>query len=154
MYFLQEAGETLNLKFQPSHYGPYADNLRHVLSTVEGHFITGYGDGSAPVLEAEPMKPLPGAEDEASRVLADHAETGERVDYVMQVIDGFESRYGMELLASVHWATSHDPSAAADWRVAVEEVHRWTPRKKQTFTAEHIETAWNALRERDLISRV
>ncbi|CRZ16945.1 type II toxin-antitoxin system antitoxin DNA ADP-ribosyl glycohydrolase DarG [Mycolicibacterium neworleansense] len=154
MYFLQEAGEPLNLKFEPGRYGPYADSLRHVLSTVEGHFITGYGDASAPVLEAEAMKTLPGAEEEADRVLADHVQTGERVDRVMQMIDGFESRYGMELLASVHWVTSHDAAAAGDWREAVEQVHRWTPRKKLTFTAEHIETAWNALRERELTPRV
>lgn len=153
MYFLQEAGEPLNLNFQPGHFGPYADNLRHVLSTVEGHFITGYGDGSSRVLEAEAMMPLPGAEDEASRVLADHAETRDRVEQVMRAIDGFESRYGMELLASVHWVASHDGAAAADCREAIERVHQWTPRKKQTFTAEHIEMAWNALRERELIAR-
>lgn len=152
MYFLQAAGEPLKLRFQPGHYGPYADNLRHVLSTVEGHFITGYGDGSSRVLEAEAMMPLPGAEDEASRILADHADTRERVEQVMRAIDGFESRYGMELLASVHWVMSHDGAAAADWREAMERVHQWTPRKKQTFTAEHIEAAWNVLRERDLIS--
>lgn len=153
MYFLQAVGEPLNLKFQPGRYGPYADNLRHVLSTVEGHFITGYGDGNSRVLEAEAMKPLPGAEDEALRVLAEHVETCERVEQVMRAIDGFESRYGMELLSSVHWMVSHDATAAADWREAMEQVHRWTPRKKRTFTAEHIEAAWNVLRERDLIAR-
>jgi len=152
MYFLQAAGEPLNLNFQPGHYGPYADNLRHVLSTVEGHFITGYGDGSSRVLEAEAMKALPGAEDEASRVLADNVETRDRVEEVMRAIDGFESRYSMELLASVHWVASHDATAAADWRKAMEQVHQWSPRKKQTFTAEHIEVAWNALRDRELIA--
>lgn len=152
MYFLQVAGEPLNLNFHPGRYGPYADNLRHVLSAVEGHFITGYGDGSSQVLEAEAMKPLPGAEDEASRVLADNAATRDRVERVMRAIDGFESRYGMELLASVHWVTSHDDAAAADWGEAMERVHQWTPRKARTFTAEHIEAAWNALRERELIA--
>jgi hypothetical protein len=94
------------------------------LSTVEGHFITGYGDGSSRVLEAEAMMPLPGAEDEATSVLADHAETRDRVECVMRAIDGFESKYGMELLASVHWVSSHDAAAAADWREAMERVHR------------------------------
>lgn len=151
MYFLQAAGEPLNLRFQPGHYGPYADNLRHVLSTVEGHFITGYGDGSSPVLEAGAMEPLPGAEEEALRVLAAHPATRERVEQVTRAIEGFESRYGMELLASVHWVASQDAEAAADWRAAMDRVHRWTPRKKQTFTAAHIETAWTVLRERELI---
>jgi len=151
MYFLQVAGEPLNLRFQPGHYGPYADNLRHVLSTLEGHFITGYGDGSSSVLEAEAIKSLPGAEEEARRVLADHPETYERVEQVARAIEGFESRYGMELLASLHWVVSHDPEAAADWRAAMDRVHGWTPGKQRTFTAEHIEAAWTVLRERELI---
>ncbi|MGI8702184.1 MAG: hypothetical protein ACR2JU_13450 [Nocardioidaceae bacterium] len=29
-YFLQAAGEPLRLNFVGHHYGPYADNLRHV----------------------------------------------------------------------------------------------------------------------------
>ena len=44
MYFMQEAGERLRLRFTKGHYGPYAENLRHVLSHIEGHFISGYGD--------------------------------------------------------------------------------------------------------------
>src|SRR5215208_2801766 len=46
MYFLQEAGEPLQLRFKKLHYGPYAENLRHVLSYIEGHFIQGYGDAA------------------------------------------------------------------------------------------------------------
>ncbi|MBD3267981.1 Appr-1-p processing protein, partial [bacterium] len=45
MFFLQEAGEPLQLDFQKGPYGPYAENLRHVLKSVEGHFILGYADG-------------------------------------------------------------------------------------------------------------
>ena len=36
MYFLQEAGEDLRLQYQAKYYGPYADNLRHVLKSLEG----------------------------------------------------------------------------------------------------------------------
>ena len=39
MYFMQESGEPLRLKYVKGPYGPYADNLRHVLNAVEGHFI-------------------------------------------------------------------------------------------------------------------
>ena len=45
MYFLQEAGEPLKLKYEKANYGPYAGNLRHVLRDIEGHLITGYADG-------------------------------------------------------------------------------------------------------------
>jgi len=36
MYFMQEAGEQLRLRFREAPYGPYAENLRHVLKAVEG----------------------------------------------------------------------------------------------------------------------
>ena len=45
MYFMQESGEELRLKYKKAQFGPYADNLRHVLNTIEGHFISGYEDG-------------------------------------------------------------------------------------------------------------
>jgi hypothetical protein len=38
MYFMQEAGENLKLRYSKAPYGPYAENLRHVLSLMEGHF--------------------------------------------------------------------------------------------------------------------
>ncbi|WP_308191941.1 type II toxin-antitoxin system antitoxin DNA ADP-ribosyl glycohydrolase DarG [Gordonia liuliyuniae] len=146
MYFLQVAGEPLKLNYAKNIYGPYADNLRHVLDRVEGHFITGYGDASAKVLDARPIHVFPGAVDEATAALADVPETLARIDKVLETIDGFESMYGMELLATVHWAMADTAEAARDVQTAIEEVHQWTPRKQQMFTDEHIEVAWNALR--------
>lgn len=150
MYFLQVVGEPLRLNYAKNLYGPYADNLRHVLDAVEGHYLTGFGDGSSRVLEAEPVRTLPGATETAASVLAQHPETLERIEKVMDIIDGFESMYGMELLATVHWATAEEPRAATDWHHTVELVHQWTPRKKEMFTDEHIRVAWTALRERGL----
>ena len=48
-YFLQSAGQPLRLRYQASHYGPYADNLNKVLEVMEGHFVRGYGDSQKPV---------------------------------------------------------------------------------------------------------
>src|ERR1039458_2622297 len=36
MYFMQQAGENLRLNYEKGTYGPYAKNLRHVLSVIEG----------------------------------------------------------------------------------------------------------------------
>ena len=44
MYFMQEAGEGLKLQYTKCLYGPYAVNLRHVLTHIKGHFIQGYAD--------------------------------------------------------------------------------------------------------------
>lgn len=63
MYFLQEAGESLRLNYKQHHYGPYAENLRHVLNKIEGHFITGYADGGD--TPNKPLSLLPGAYEKA-----------------------------------------------------------------------------------------
>ena len=67
MYFMQEAGEPLQLKYNKAIYGPYAENLRHVLHAIEGYFVSGYADGGD-----EPHKQLrlvPGAVREAADFL-------------------------------------------------------------------------------------
>jgi O-acetyl-ADP-ribose deacetylase (regulator of RNase III) len=148
MYFLQVAGEPLRLQFTKHRYGPYADNLRHVLRVVEGHYVSGYGDGSSPVQEAEPLTVLPGAFEEALPVLAAHPETAHRIERVLNLAEGFESAYGLELLASVHWVVNEDPAAAGDLDVVVARVQQWNARKGRMFSREHIATAWRALHDR------
>lgn len=148
LYFLQVAGEPLRLKYTKAHYGPYADNLRHALIGLEGHYLTGFGDGSATVADAEPIRVLAGADEDAVRALATHRETGQRIDRVLDLIDGFESAYGMELLASVHWIVQESPEAASDPDVATDLVRRWTSRKGRMFTPEHVRIAWQTLHDR------
>ncbi len=148
MYFLQTAGEPLRLNYVKHHYGPYADNLRHVLRVLEGHYISGFGDGSAPVQEAEPLEVLSGAEDRARSVLAVHPATRQRIARVLELVDGFETAYGLELLASVHWTAQEDPAAAADPAKAEGDVRSWSPRKGRMFTTDHIHTAWTVLHDR------
>lgn len=145
MYFLQTAGEPLRLNYVKGLYGPYADNLRHVLIKVEGHFLTGFGDGSGPVLEAEPLVVLPGAAEEADAVVAAHPELADRVDRVLQLSEGFESAYGMELLATVHWAATAE--GCTDRTCVVDTVHSWNQRKERLFTPSHINTALDHLVE-------
>ncbi len=145
MYFLQEAGQPLKLKFAANLYGPYADNLRHVLRVVESHYLSGYGDGSQTVLTAEPLEVLPGAQAAAMTVLNKNPIALERIERVMALTEGFETPYGLELLASVHWVMRHDQQALADPQVAVEHVRNWTKRKARMFAPTHIQAAWNKL---------
>lgn len=145
MYFLQVAGEDLSLTFTKGRYGPYADNLRKALRSMEGHFITGFGDGSKPVRSAEPIELLPGAAEEADTVLASVPETRARIERVIRLSEGFESAYGMELLASVHWvATTESPDA--DAAVVADLVSRWNARKQRMMGPKHVERAWTHLR--------
>ena len=147
-YFLQEAGQPLRLRYQAAHYGPYADNLNKVLETLEGHFIRGYGDSQKPGAQIEL---LPGAVQQADAFLVHDPDARQRLGRVSDLIEGFETPYGMELLATVHWVAHHaSPGAdnsAADVAGAVERVHAWNPRKREVFKNEHIAVAWHRLAE-------
>lgn len=129
MYFMQEAGEPLRLRFKKANYGPYAENLRHVLNAIEGHLIVGYADGGdAPDKELELV---PGAVEDASRLLAldEHASTRASFERVGDLIEGFESPFGLELLSSVHWILRHEaPQSEED---LTRHVHAWGGRKRQ-----------------------
>ena len=135
-YFLQAAGEPLRLKYQAGIYGPYAHNLNKVLEVMEGHFIRGYGDSQKPEAQIEL---LPSAITEADAFLVDHEACKPRLQRVAELIEGFETPYGMELLATVHWV-AHD--GCTDAEQAIVALHGWNPRKAQIFRPEHIRTAW------------
>lgn len=145
-YFLQEAGEPLRLNYEAGHYGPYAANLNKVLELMEGHFIRGYGDSQKPQAEIEL---LPGAVEEATEFLADKSESLARLERVADLIEGFETPYGMELLATVHWVAHRggpkSDTKAAGVAAAIGQVHAWNPRKQQVFKPDHIRTAWSHL---------
>jgi len=141
-YLLQEAGEPLRLQYEEGHYGPYAHNLNKVLEVLEGHFIQGYGDTQQPDVEIEL---LPGAAQEAEEFLVAHPDSAERLERVTDLIDGFETPYGMELLSSVHWAALHRTPAARDESDAVAVIRSWSERKRRMFAENHIRLAWQHL---------
>jgi O-acetyl-ADP-ribose deacetylase (regulator of RNase III) len=148
-YFLQEAGEPLNLPFVKHQYGPYADPLRHALNRMEGHFIRGVGDG---VVDAD-IEPVEEALREAEQFILQQTQPdlAQRVERVGRFIEGFQSAYGMELLASVHWVATHDEHVAT-LDEAIDAVHRWNPRKRALMQPAHIATAWTRLQEEGWMS--
>ena len=140
MYFMQEAGEPLRLKFQKGSYGPYAENLRHVLNAIEGHLISGYADGGdAP---HKPLELAPGAIEDAAAFLQQHADTRGRFDKVAALVEGFESSFGLELLATVHWILQHESVRSKD--EVVRHTYAWNERKRQ-FNPRQIALAANVL---------
>lgn len=142
MYFAQVAGQELRLNFKKAPYGPYAENLRHVLSHVEGHLLEGYADGGD--RPDKQLQLLPGAINDARALLASDTATKNRFDRVANLVEGYESEFGMELLATVHWVVTQE--SADDLETVVDRVHRWNSRKRQ-FKRRHIEIALYSLRE-------
>lgn len=143
MYFMQEAGEPLKLRYKPGHYGPYAENLRHVLNAIEGHWVSGYADGGDD--PAKRLDLVPGAVEDAARFLANHAETRARFDRVTDLIRGFESPFGLELLSTVHWVAKRREAASVD--EVVEQTYAWNERKRQ-FTPRQIALAHDVLADK------
>ncbi|GIX10385.1 macro domain-containing protein [Elioraea sp.] len=140
MYFMQEAGEPLRLRYAKAIYGPYAENLGKVLARVEGYLVVGYSDGGdAPDKQ---LTLVPGAVEDAMTFLENEAETRARFDRVAALVEGFETPFGLELLATVHWATKEVPAATAD--EIVENVHAWNERKRR-FSPRQIRVALDTL---------
>jgi O-acetyl-ADP-ribose deacetylase (regulator of RNase III) len=149
MYFMQEAGEPLRLKYQKAIYGPYAENLRHVLHAIEGHLVAGYADGGD-----EPDKQLklvPGAVQDAADFLQQHVETRARFNKVAELVEGFESSFGLELLATVHWVIKKENVRTL---VDVEKhTYAWNDRKRH-FSPRQIAIAVDVLTQKGWIEGI
>jgi O-acetyl-ADP-ribose deacetylase (regulator of RNase III) len=147
MYFMQEVGQPLQLRFSKGPYGPYAENLRHVLRTIEGHLVSGYADGGdAP---DKHLELVPGAVKDAETFLEGHNATRTRFDRVADLVEGFETPFGLELLSTVHWVAHHEGAVEAD--TAVARTYAWNERKRQ-FSPRQIALALDVLTKKGWIA--
>ena len=147
MYFLQESGHPLKFRFVKGVYGPYAENLRQVLAKIEGHMIVGYADGGdAPDKE---LALVPGSAADAARFLAEHPKTLRRFDRVVDLVDGFETPFGLELLSTVHWVATYEHAASPD--EATRGAYAWGDRKRR-FSPGQIGVAWKVLGSKGWLS--
>ena len=140
MYFMQEAGEPLRLQYQKAPYGPYAKNLRHVLHAIEGHLVSGYADGGDS--PDKQLKLVPGAIGDATTFLQQHPDTRARFDKVAELVEGFESPFGLELLSTVHWVMKNESVNSMD--EVISHTYTWNKRKGQ-FTLRQIALAADVL---------
>jgi hypothetical protein len=142
MYFMQEAGEPLRLRWVRGPYGPYAENLRHVLQRIEGYYVHGYADGGeAP---GKQLALVPGAAEEASEYLSSHVDTRNRFGRVADLVEGFETSFGLELLATAHWLLTRE-RVAPD--AVVPAAYAWNARKRR-FSPRQIHLAVDVLAEK------
>lgn len=139
-YFMEEAGEPLRLSYVKARYGPYAEKLRHVFRHIEGYFITGYADGAdRPDVQLELV---PGAVRDAAQFLAEHPDTQCRFERVADLVEGFETPFGLELLSTVHWVVRKEGAITPAQVTAA--VYSWGERKLR-FTPEQIRLALDVL---------
>lgn len=141
-YLAQTAGEnSFDLDFKEAEYGPYADKLRFLLQTLNGHYISGLGDFNS----KSDIELMVGAEQEAVSFLSEHPETQRRLEIVARLIEGFETPYGMELLATVHWAATRKSAETPEDALRI--VRSWTARKGNLFGEDHVRITWERLED-------
>ena len=147
-YFLQAAGQDLGLRFEKHLYGPYSEQLRHALNRMEGHFILGLGDGS---VDSE-IEPAPDALQDADYFLAASGDQSirQRLARLEELIDGFQSPYGMELLSTVHWVAHQEPGVDSP-ESALSAISTWNARKKRLMQPVHVRAAWERLADKHWI---
>ena len=142
LYFLQVCGQPLRLKFVKHKFGPYDQAVEHVLDDLDQHYIIGFGDRST----ATRIRLKKGVVEEVNAMLATDAETQERLSKVLELIEGFETSFGIELLATVHWVITQE--AVENDEEAFNAVQKWNARKQKLFPREHVVFAAHHLREK------
>jgi O-acetyl-ADP-ribose deacetylase (regulator of RNase III) len=98
----------LRLDFKAHRYGPYAPNLNHLLNSLDGSYIR----SDKRIADAGPLDVIrfdDGRKDLVQGFLKSEAkDVAPALELTSQVIDGFESPFGMELLASIDWLISRE----------------------------------------------
>lgn len=140
-YFLQRLGEkSLNkLKFEASHYGPYAVQVEHLLHNVNGKYLKGLEQ-----MNAKAFEPLELQYDKVKEV-SDYIKnelSGEqrtRLSNLVKLIDGFQSALSLEILATVDFVRKDKPGMNQE--DIVKTIHNWSDRKRKLFQEKYIQIA-------------
>ena len=77
-------------------------------------------------------------------LLAEKPETGQRIQRVADLVEGLESPFGLELLATVHWVVTREGASSDDEAIA--RTYEWGPRKRR-FRPNQIALARRVLSE-------
>lgn len=106
---IERAGlKPLDLRFAPHKYGPYADRLRHLLEGLDGSYL----HCDKRIGDAGPLDVI-WFDDDRKTVVQTYLQSEAKeylpaLEATAALIDGFESPYGMELLATVDWLLSQE----------------------------------------------
>jgi len=148
-YFLQRVGQTeLKLHFKKSHYGPYAHNLQHLLHKLENDYIL----TAKPILDSKPFDTIY-FNSQRTKILNNYIDVNctvrdkEQFEIVEKIIQGFESPFGLELLATVDWIIKeNENNKNISTEFIRDKIGDWSKRKADSFTDEHIRLALNHLK--------
>jgi hypothetical protein len=110
--------------------------------------ISGYADGGD--RPDKQLELVPGAVEDAKVALSSNNDTRARFDRVAQLVEGFETPFGLELLATVHWVVTRQGAQTTDQVIAM--TYAWNERKRR-FNPRQIGVALDVLAERGWLPR-
>ena len=144
-YFLQRFGDKqLKLHFKKHHYGPYSNEVRHLLYSLNGVFIRGFEQKD--LKPFEPFELIPEKAPDILRYVESSLPEQDRIrlKQVAELIDGYESPWGLELLSTVDYLVrEHETLDASD---ISKFLMQWSARKSRLFNSYQTEQALEQLR--------
>jgi len=161
-YFLERSVMALglpnkfNFMFAPNKFGPYSDKLRHMLNGLDGSYL----HCDKRLADAGPFDVIHFDETKKDRVAVyltspDAKPYRPALDATSDLIDGLESPFGMELLATVDWLIHHGKIAPETSAVRA-ALDKWPggkaagKRKVKLFDERVIAIALDALRHSEI----
>ncbi len=145
-YFLQKltGGGIVNGTFAKGHYGPFAKQLRHPANRMAKRIFTSGIAESKPYLLLTLRHDYHSQLDDANDLI--DRPTQQAIEALERIISGFQAPHEMELLATVDfvmWAEGQaEPKPLQN---VIEEVHAWSPRKKEIMDEREIGIAYHHL---------
>jgi O-acetyl-ADP-ribose deacetylase (regulator of RNase III) len=128
----------LDLRFEANNYGPYADRLRHLLDALDGSYLK----SEKRINDSDPSDVIWFDDSKKERIQAflksESSDYLPALEKTSAIIDGFESPYGMELLATVDWLIAREECEPTIEAVMEGMRHwpagaRWAARKVKLF---------------------
>lgn len=103
----------LNLKFEANKFGPFAPNLNHLLDSLDGSYLR----SDKRIADADPFDVI-WFDDQRKEFVQAYLQSEAKayvpaLEETAALIDGFESPFGMELLATVDWLLTKENVAAS-----------------------------------------
>ncbi|WP_257293610.1 macro domain-containing protein [Endozoicomonas sp. YOMI1] len=145
----------LGLHFNARNYGPYADELRHLLNHLDGSYL----HCDRRINDSRPFDVITFDESKRQAVTA-YLKSEAKVwlpalEKTTELIDGFESPFGMELLSTVDWLVFKEgivpePDAILNAMGQWPAGERWALRKTKLFDGRTIDIALKQLARVDL----
>ncbi|CAA0240152.1 hypothetical protein AB901B6_02422 [Acinetobacter baumannii] len=146
---------SLKLNFEAKNYGPYAHNLNHLLNSLDGSYLT----SEKRIPDCKPLDVI-WFKQEKEEHISVYLKTEAKeylpiLDQASELIEGFESPFGLELLATVDWVLykmESEPTIEsikkylAEWPAG----DKWATRKLNLFDDNSIRFALERLQSSNL----